>query len=198
MGSSRYQQQGGFSLLELVLSIVLLGILMAGSVAMLVNLGPKTVDPAMEVRAAQLAQRLLNDISLQKYDHANNSFACRLADSTAEGEICTPAAEWGPDAGETSMALFNDVDDYDTMAICNKLNVSGCKDGWLPACWFTEPAQVCQDNNHAYAQFMVKITVTLRPFNAQSAANSAKLININIRQPNGSEWPFSVLRGNYP
>ncbi|MGO4998935.1 type IV pilus modification PilV family protein [Oceanisphaera sp. W20_SRM_FM3] len=184
-------KQAGFSLFELVLGIMLLSILMTGAVAMLINLAPKTVDPAMEVRAAQLAQRLLNDISLQKYDHANNNFAC----GSADGETCTSAEKFGPDTDETSLADFNDVDDYDTTAICTaSVKPDSCDNNWITACWFTEQ---CNDNSNAYSQFMVKIDVKPHEFET-GVIDSAKKIEIAVRQPNGSVWEYAVLRGNYP
>ncbi|ART81289.1 hypothetical protein CBP31_00450 [Oceanisphaera profunda] len=183
-------KQAGFSLFELVLGIMLLSILMTGAVAMLINLAPKTVDPAMEVRAAQLAQRLLNDISLQKYDHANNNFAC----GSADGETCTSVDKFGPDTGESSLADFNDVDDYDTTAICAaSFKPASCNDNWIASCWFTEQ---CNDDN-AYLQFMVKINVKPHEFET-GAIYSAKQIEIAVHQPNGSVWEYAVLRGNYP
>ncbi|MBO1518766.1 type IV pilus modification PilV family protein [Oceanisphaera pacifica] len=183
-------KQAGFSLFELVLGIVLLGILMAGSLAMLINLAPKTVDPAMEVRAAQLAQRLLNDISLQKYDHNNSHLAC----GTTNAELCTLPENYGPDVAELALADFNDVDDYDTTAICAaSFKPSSCNNDWIAACWFTEQ---CDDNSNAYSGFMVNIAVKPHVFDTQ--ADSAKQIEIAVRQPSGNVWQYAVLRGNYP
>lgn len=188
--ANKYGSQQGFSLFELVLGIALLGILMAGAVAMLINLAPKTVDPAMEVRAAQLAQRLLNDISLQKYDHNNTHLSCGLAG----GDACTLEADYGPDVAELALADFNDVDDYHTAAICDNTSINApCSDGWIDACWFTEQ---CADDNNAYRQF--KVNIVVKPHALDSEPNSAKLIEISVRLPKGSEWHYAVLRGNYP
>lgn len=181
-------KQKGFTLLELVLGIALLGIVSVGALAMLINLAPRTVDPAMEVRAAQLAQRLLNDISLQKFDQASNNFAC----GSTDGETCTSADNFGPDTGETSLADFNDVDDYHTPAICEQ-GLSSCEDDSIPACWFTDSAD-CD----AYVNFQASILVTPVDFDATSSCGlCAKRIDITLRQPNGDSWAFSVLRGNY-
>lgn len=195
--ANKYCSQHGFSLFELVLGIALLGILMVGAVAMLINLAPRTVDPAMEVRAAQLAQRLLNDISLQKFDHANNNFAC----GTADGNACTEPAKYGPDIdgaiNETSLATFNDVDDYDTAAICSISSINAPCEGsdWIAACWFTDES--CSSTNNVYSQFSVKITVSPAEFET-GTSDAAKSVEVAIRQPNGNQWDFAVLRGNYP
>lgn len=189
------RKQAGFSLFELVLGIVLLSVVMVGAVAMLINLAPKTVDPAMEVRAAQLAQRLLNDISLQKYDHANNYLAC----GSTNAEPCTLPENYGPNSGELALADFNDVDDYDTSAICTaSFKPSSCNNNWIAACWFTEQCDENHGNvNKAYSGFMVNIAVTPHEFETD-VLNAAKKIEIAVRQPNGSEWHYAVLRGNYP
>lgn len=188
------RKQAGFSLFELVLGIVLLSIVMVGAVAMLINLAPKTVDPAMEVRAAQLAQRLLNDISLQKYDHTNSYLAC----GSTNAEPCTLSENYGPDTDELALADFNDVDDYDTTAICAaSFKPSSCNNDWIAACWFTEQCDENHGNvNKAYSSFMVKIDVKPHVFDTQ--ADSAKQIEIAVRQPSGNVWQYAVFRGNYP
>lgn len=189
MSLSNFQQQAGFSLFELVLGIVLLGILMAGSLAMLINLAPKTVDPAMEVRAAQLAQRLLNDISLQKYDHNNTPTQICGAGT------CTAADEYGPDIDEDTLSVLNDVDDYHTPAICSNSNFNApCNNDWIDACWFTGQ---CSGSGNVYSQFKVRVLV-IKPVAAfDNEPDSAKQIEISVRLPKGAEWHYAVLRGNY-
>lgn len=179
-------KSNGFTLLELVLGIALLGIVSVGALAMLINLAPRAVNPAMEVRAAQFAQRLLNDISLQKFDQNSGALICGASAAPA----CTSESGFGPDTGETQPLLFNDVDDYHTPAICAQ-GLAGCNDDWLPACWFTDKAD-CD----TYVNFQVRILVLPADFGA-SCTDCAKRVDITLRQPAGEQWSFAVLRGNY-
>ena len=190
-------KQQGFSLLELVFGIVLLGIVMTGALVTLINLSPNTVNTVMDVRAAQFAQRLLNEIASQKYDHANENLTCGAASLP-----CTPQEDYGPELteGETTLASFNDVDDYHTPAIC-AADLADCVDKeWVPACWFTTDG--CSSSNNAYQQFLVNIKVSPTEFiekdgESSTGTDSAKKIVLTIKQPSGIDWQFAVLRGNY-
>lgn len=195
----RNSKQQGFSLLELVFGIVLLGIVMTGALVTLINLSPNTVSTVMDVRAAQFSQRLLNDIASQKYDHANEYQTCGSASLP-----CTPAENYGPELAEneTTLASFDDVDDYHTPAICAAGLASCVDEQWIPACWFT--TEGCSGSNAAYQQFLVRIIVSPASFinkadasNLCDTADCAKNIELSIKQPNGVEWQFAVLRGNY-
>ena len=65
----------GFTLIELIVGIVLLAIALTGILGLLVNQAPQAVDPVQQVRAAQLAQRILNEVLQKSFDeHSDPSF----------------------------------------------------------------------------------------------------------------------------
>jgi len=104
----------GFTLIEFVVGIVLLAIALTGILGLLVNQAPQSVDPVQQVRAAQLAQRILNEVLQKSFDehsdHNGGRFRCGETVGTPP-EIypaCTPVADYGPDGGETRPYAFND------------------------------------------------------------------------------------------
>lgn len=92
-------KQLGFSLIELVITIVVLGIALTALSSSLFNAVGKNADPLWQTKATQLSQAYLDEILAMKYQE----------DSPLGGE---PAV--GPCAitSETDRSLFDDVDDY--------------------------------------------------------------------------------------
>lgn len=99
----------GFSLIELVITLVVLGIaLSALSVSLFSNIG-RNADPLWQSKATQLAQAYFDEI-----------LAMRYADASPLGGGSLGACNIdGPEGDETSRSLYDDVDDY------HDLNESG-------------------------------------------------------------------------
>ncbi|WP_235712995.1 prepilin-type N-terminal cleavage/methylation domain-containing protein, partial [Aeromonas caviae] len=70
----------GFTLVEFVVGIVLLAVALTGILGLLVNQAPQAVDPVQQVRAAQLAQRILGEMLEKSFDehsdHNGGRFRC--------------------------------------------------------------------------------------------------------------------------
>lgn len=94
--------QRGTTLVELVITIVILGVVVAGVVGTLTFSLQHSADPMWQARTLGLAQLYLDEILAQRYD-----------EDTPMGGVppYTGACRIGPD-GE-SRASFDDVDDYD-------------------------------------------------------------------------------------
>ena len=92
----------GFSLIELVITILVLGIaLSALSTSLFSNIG-RNADPLWQSKATQLAQAYLDEI-----------LAMRYADASPLGGGSVGACNIdGNEADETSRLLYDDVDDY--------------------------------------------------------------------------------------
>ncbi|MFW8601620.1 type IV pilus modification PilV family protein [Desulfobacterota bacterium M19] len=117
--TKKYICQSGFTLIELVITIVILGF---SSMILLpffdsISHSP---DPLIRIRAVNLGQSLMDEILAKKWD--NNTPPGGGPLQTAESvrvhgaPAATPYAALGPEAGETSRQLFNDVDDYNGYA----------------------------------------------------------------------------------
>lgn len=197
----------GFTLIEFIVGIVLLAVALTGILGLLVNQAPKAVDPVQQVRAAQLAQRILSEVLQKSFDersdHNGGRFRCGETAGTpaVTYPACTDSASYGPDSGETRPYQFNDVDDYQTSAICAK-GLASCDGGWVPANYFSAQSGTNLDGNE-YRQFGIRIRVsgadlTKDPLPACSGTcSTGKRIELWVRLPDRSELAFALYRGNY-
>lgn len=131
MPLSRHQPSAashGFTLIELVLTIVILGtvsLILIPFVNSIVH-GP---DPMVRQRAVALGQALMDEIMAKRWDEntpvgggpicsgesPNKTTRPSLVDNcTAPG--ARTASPIGAEAGETDRTLYDDVDDYNSMA----------------------------------------------------------------------------------
>ena len=199
----------GFTLIEFIVGIVLLAVALTGILGLLVNQAPQAVDPVQQVRAAQLAQRILSE-ALQKSfdersDHNGGRFRCGETAGTppVTYPACTNTASYGPDSGETRPYQFNDVDDYQTSAICAATKEPPSCDGdWVPANYFSAQSGQGLDESE-YRQYGIKIRVSgvdLTSANllaCSGTCSTGKRVELWVRLPDRSELAFALYRGNY-
>ncbi|MGY3928263.1 type IV pilus modification PilV family protein [Aeromonas simiae] len=195
-----HHHKRGFTLIEMIVGMSLMAIALTGVLSMLINLAPHTIDPVRQVQAAQLAQRLYGEIlsrSFDEYsDHSNGKYRCgETITGDPYDDKCTHADLYGPDGGETSPYLYNDVDDYHTKGL------------WV------EANDLLQSSLHGtpdeeYRQFKVLITVTSVDFSSGGAesfitacsekkCSIGKRIDMSILPPRGTQIDFTAFRGNY-
>ena len=96
----------GFSLIELIITIVVLGIALSALTASLFNGIGRNADPLWQSKATQLSQSYLDEILSMRYQE----------NSPLGGGSIGSCAVTGSDAGETSRSLYDDVDDYDGLS----------------------------------------------------------------------------------
>ena len=188
----------GFTLIELVIGIVLLAIALGGMMGLLVSQTSQATDPVQQVRAAQLAHRLLNEILSRSFDaHSDHNGSRWRCGETVDGityDLCTVPSSYGPESGQSSSYLFDDVDDYHTPTLCSQ-HLASCTGGeWVPAAYFTQSSDEVRDD---YRNFAVRILVTPGAGCTAALCSTFKIIRLTIRLPDGSELPFAVTRGNY-
>ncbi|WP_421187626.1 type IV pilus modification PilV family protein [Aeromonas sanarellii] len=182
----------GFTLIEFVVGMVLLAVALTGILGLLINQAPQSVDPVQQVRAAQLAQRILNEVLEKSFDeHSDhNGGRVRCGETAGTPPIahtpCTASADYGPDGGETRPYEFNDVDDFDTGG------------SWVAANRFTQTSAGVSEEE--YRHYRVKIAVVpdaLFGSTGHGAESIGKRIELTVRLPDGSEVDFALYRGNY-
>ena len=106
---SRIRQRAGFTLIELIIFIIVLGVATTGLFAALNRGNIASVEPIYQVRALELAQAQLDEIFGKRYDEASPNGGFPPCDSGEAGAAaCTGAL--GPEEG--SAADYDDVDDY--------------------------------------------------------------------------------------
>ncbi len=183
----------GFTLIEFVVGIVLLAIALTGILGLLINQAPQAVDPVQQVRAAQLAQRILGEMLEKSFDehsdHNGGRFRCGETVGTPAVTYppCTASADYGPEGGETRPYAFNDVDDFDTGG------------HWVDANLFTQTdAEGVSDQEYRHYQIRIAVTPdTLFGSTGPGAESIGKRVALTVRLPDESELAFALYRGNY-
>lgn len=101
----KIQGSKGFSLIELVISIVVLGIALGALSSSLFTGVGRSADPLWQSKMTQVSQAYLDEISSMRYQE----------DSPLGGGSVGTCSINGPETGETGVtdrSLFDDVDDY--------------------------------------------------------------------------------------
>ena len=168
----------GFTLIELTIGIAVL------SVALLVMTGAlfpqieRSTDPWFQVRSAELAQSMMNEILARKFDE--NSFVtgnlrCGEDDGVSSASACVTqlALDNCNSTEEASRADFDDVDDFN--------------------CFSATGDQITDITNTALIDVYRAFTVNV----AVDYAGSAKIVVVTITPPRGSPVVYSSYKANY-
>lgn len=134
-----------------------------------------SVSPVIQVKAAELGQAYLEEISLKRFDE-NSPIGNALRCNDSPGLLCGAI---GTEEGITNRALFDDVDDY-----------NGLSDN---------PPQDALGNNRAgFNNFTVNVSVSYAGTDfAGLALQDLKLIQVTVITPRGNSMIFSQYRGNF-
>ena len=170
----------GFSLVEVVITIVIIGIALTAAVAGWGNIARHSSDVMWQTRVSYLGQAYLEEILSRRYDELTPA---------GGSPICAPCStegSFGPDDSETR-ETFDDVDDYhglteNAVGLFNALVTAG---GIQP-----------------YNGYQVSVQVRHVGGDYFSAGNEelVKQIVVTVSPPkNTGQSPvqFSALRGNY-
>tara|TARA_B100002003_G_scaffold40594_1_gene36216 strand:+ start:3667 stop:4194 length:528 start_codon:yes stop_codon:yes gene_type:complete len=158
---------GGATLVELVITIVIISVAIAGVVGAFSLIAGRSADPLNQTRAVALAQLYMDEILSRKYD-----------DMTPPGGVpkyggCSIATE------EADREDYDDVDDYDAIDNVTPANADGDSLG------------------QAYSQFKVSVSVTCAGSEVGLPDEDAKRIDITITDPSNQNYLFTAYRANY-
>lgn len=167
-------RQQGVTLVELVISIVIISIAMVAVLNSFSFSISQSADPLWRNKSLKLAQLYLDEILAKNYDH-----------NTPVGglpEVTNPACgSLGPEAGETR-ATYNDVDDYD-----------GTSD--------SPPVSLVGNLDSSYASYSVSVTVECDGNTVGATGgtpdNHAKKITVSVTPPGENAIAFAVYKGNF-
>ena len=171
------KQQGG-TLVELVISIVVLSIAMVAMMNSFSLSMSHSADPLWRNKSLKLAQLYLDEILAKNY-----------AENTPLGGlpfVPNPDCDNLQSDGEASRALYNDVDDYNgtTTGVTDKPPVS--INGSLDA---------------SYADYSVSVLVTCDDGAVGAMGvepnDNAKKITVTVTPPNQSPMTFAAYKANY-
>lgn len=168
----------GFSLIELIVGLVVMSIALTFLTTLFFSNPSRSVEPLLQIRAAQFGSALMDEILSKKFDEL-----------TPEGGMpaCT-ACSVTLGADSESRDSYDDVDDYHDscsapIALTDALGNS-------PVNYANYAMEVCvfYDDNYDGVD-------------DGATGNTAKLITINIYLPSGSglnaPLTFSAYKGNY-
>jgi len=185
--AKRRPRQGGFSLIEMVVTIVVMAVVLGGVALVFYDTVRKSPEPLLNIRAAALGQAYLDEILTKRYDeHSGQGGIPRCNSSDAGAQPCS--ATLGPDASPTNAANpesrteFDDVDDY------NGLDES-------------PPVDALGNVRTGYAGYRVRVKVAYAGTGANGLGlanlQDAKLITVTVTSPMGDDMVFSAYRVNY-
>jgi len=164
-------KQTGVTLVELVISIVILSIALVAVINVFsLNVG-RSADPLWQNKTLKLAQLYLDEILAKPYD-----------DATPLGglpPVASPScAGLGAEGGE-SRATYDDVDDYNGVNDMPPVSLIGALDA-------------------SYASYRVSVTVTCDGTTVSASGNAhAKKVLVQVTPPGESSVAFSAYKGNY-
>lgn len=169
-------RQKGATLVELVMTIVIISVAIAGVVGAFSLIAGRSADPLNQSRAVSLAQLYMDEIVAKKF--ADESPVG--GGNVESGDANCSDSDLGPEDGESRLT-YNDVDDY--------REISSTLD---------EPPRNSEDHElSGYSGFRVSISVECDGDAVGLSNHDAKRIDIAITDPSGNDYLFSAYRGNF-
>lgn len=175
--------QSGFTLIEVIIGITVIAIV---TLVVTAGMGPifrQTVDPWHQVRATELAQSLMSEITARRFDENSPTGNAGLRCGDTGGPACTTLTSSClsalPNAEETSRADFDDVDDYHCLSLSGD-EISNSQDQALQG---------------VYGGYKVSVRVT--PTGASATETELKRIEVSVSAPNQGPIVFNSWRGNW-
>lgn len=187
--SGSYLRHKGFTLIETIVGMVVLAISFSVLTTLIYPVAQQSADQLHQVKAAELAQSVLNEIQNKAFDENSDMAGGRVRCGETDADDCS--TDMGPDTisgVEETRAIFNDVDDYDGLvyAAGEIENSQGVViDLYLG---YSMSISVCNDASYDGSC----------PNDISKVATSvAKLITVTITTPTDFSMSFSTYRANF-
>ena len=180
-----HTKQSGFTLIEIIIGIVMLSISLAIVSSLIAPTEEQSADNLLQIKAAELGQSLLNDISSRAFDHNSDMTGGRIRCDETGQAACTDSDKFGPedgndgraDADEDDRKDYNDVDDFHGY----RANENAIDDSL----------------GQSYSSFKVKIEVQYAGADLGLAHRLAKRITVSVTTPLGTEIKFATHKANF-
>ena len=174
MLDANHIKQSGYSLIELIVTIVVTSIVIIIFYSVFAPNQKHSVSSILQVKAAELGQAYLEEIIHKRFDEnspAGNSLRC----NQPSGPLCGGIAN---EEGAGNRSLFDDVDDY-----------HGLDD---------QPAQDAFGNNRVgFNGYRVTVSVSYAGGDLGLAAQDLKRVEVTVYTPEGNNLVFSQYKGNF-
>lgn len=179
-----FTHQKGFTIIEVIVGMVVLAISFSVLTTLIHPVAKQSADQLHQVKAAELAQSVLNEIQNKAFDE-NSDMAGGIVRCGESGINCSTAM--GPDGTETR-ATFNDVDDYDGLEYLAG-EIRDSQDVLLKL-YFGYKMSITVRNDANYDGSFITVPV-------ERARSTAKLITVTITTPTDFTMSFSTYRANF-
>ena len=178
MKRARFAKQTGVTLVELVISIVILSIAMVAVMNSFSFTMKHSADPLWRNKTLKLAQLYFDEILAKNYDHSTPVGGIPVVVSPN----CT-SGYLGPDSPGgvlETRASFNDVDDYDGLADAPPVSLTGT------------------GLDSSYDSYSISVSVECDGTAVSaSAASQAKKVTLTITPPGQTAVVFAAYKGNF-
>ena len=172
-------KQSGISLIEMVVGMVVFAIAMVVILSFLLPQARQSLEPMYQIRATELAQSMLNEITAKAFDENSDRAGGFVRCSQGSAASCTSPTALGPDSGE-GRNQFDDVDDYHGLT------------------------QLADSRNNSlagiYQGYQLQVSVFYdEDLNglADNSIGNAKLIRVDVQTPSNEVISFATYRSNY-
>lgn len=158
----KHDKQQGLTLVELIISIVIISIAVAGILLVMNTTTRSSADPLIQKQALAIAESLMEEITLQPFT------ICDPDDFVPATGACPATENMGPEPGESryGASFFDNVNDY------NGFTMSGIQD--------------MGGNNIAnLGAYQAAVQVTQTALGGIAAAESLRM-QVTVTPPNGT------------
>lgn len=170
MNGNYRQREWGATFVELIISIVIVSIAVAGIMLVIARTSGRSANPMIEHQAMAIAEAYLEEILALPYDE-------EAASGSPEGAL-------GPDAGETGRLTYDDVNDY-----------HGHSDAGARS--FQSPATVITGLDAYTIAVTVANDANLGPAGIKVPSADAQLVQVRVTHPQAVDITLSGFRTRY-
>ncbi|WNC72906.1 prepilin-type N-terminal cleavage/methylation domain-containing protein [Thalassotalea psychrophila] len=179
-----YKFQQGFTLIELVLGMTVIVVVIGFMMAAMLPKEKESADQIHLIRAAELGQSLMNEITSKAFDQNSDLSGGLLRCNETGFQACTTSANLGSE-GETR-TFYNDVDDFNGLSSIEDALGSDISELYNN---FSIFVSVNYDNNYDGITDIYDGTID----NSQLT----KRITITVTTPLGTPITFAVFKANF-
>lgn len=179
----------GFTLIETIVGIVVLAVSFSVLTSLLYPIAQQSAEQLHQVKAAELAQSMLNEIQNKAFDENSDMAGGRIRCGETGASNCS--TNMGPDtvlSSTETRATFNDVDDYNGL-VYNPGEVKNSQGQILDLYFgYAMSVRVCNDSDYSGPNCDGV---------PDANTSTAKLITVTITTPTDFSLQFSTYRANF-
>ena len=183
----------GFTLIELIVGIVVLAISFSVLTTLIYPISQQSADQLHQVKAAELAQSVLNEIQNKAFDDKSDMAGGLIRCGQTDLPVCS--TDMGPETisgAKETRAIFNDVDDYHMLkygSLYGKGDIENSQGVPLELyIGYAMSIRVCNDADYSGPDCDGAVDAN---------ASTAKLIIVTVTTPTGFSLSFSTYRANF-